>query len=298
MEVYNFGSLNIDHVYSVDHFVQPGETMSSDHYQVCCGGKGLNQSIAVARAKGSIHHLGVYGQGGEFLLEYLQNNGVDTSLMNKTETAQGHTVIQVSKTGENCIILYPGSNYEVTQKYIDDVLDQIKEPGYLLLQNEISEVPYIIHEAAKRGHQIVFNASPFSKSLKELDFNDIAWLMINEVEGYEFTGCKEPEGIIAYLSEHYPHLGVVLTLGSAGCIVVKDNERVEHGIYHVPVVDTTAAGDTFTGYFAAALAEGKDLAYAVDVASAASALAVTKSGAAPSIPMKEEAEKLIQKTDH
>ena len=296
MEVYNFGSLNIDHVYSVDHFVQPGETMSSDHYQVCCGGKGLNQSIAVARAKGSIHHLGVYGQGGEFLLEYLQNNDVDTSLMHNTETAQGHTVIQVSKTGENCIILYPGSNYEVTQKYIVDVLDQIKEPGYLLLQNEISEVPYIIHEAAKRGHQIVFNASPFNESLKELDFNDIAWLMINEVEGYEFTGCKEPEGIIAYLSEHYPHLGIVLTLGSAGCIVVKDNERVEHGIYHVPVVDTTAAGDTFTGYFAAALAEGKDLAYAVDIASAASALAVTRSGAAPSIPEKTEVIQLMQKT--
>lgn len=119
--------------------------------------------------------------------------------------------------------------------------------------------------------------------------------MINEVEGYEFTGCKEPEGIIAYLSEHYPSLGIVLTLGSAGCIVVKDNERVEHGIYHVPVVDTTAAGDTFTGYFAAALAEGKDLAYAVDIASAASALAVTKNGAAPSIPEKTEVIQLMQK---
>ena len=85
MEVYNFGSLNIDNVYSVDHFVQPGETMSSEHYQVCCGGKGLNQSIAVARAGGSIHHLGVYGQGGEFLLEYLQNNGVDTAMISKFE---------------------------------------------------------------------------------------------------------------------------------------------------------------------------------------------------------------------
>ena len=297
MEVYNFGSLNIDHVYSVDHFVKPGETMSSENYQVCCGGKGLNQSIAVARAGGSIHHLGLYGQGGEFLLECLQNSGVNTEMMKKTDTAQGHTVIQVSKTGENCIILYPGSNYEVTQKYVCDVLDQIKEPGYLLMQNEISEVPFIIHEAAKRGHQVVFNASPFNASLRELDFNDIAWLMINEVEGNEFTGCKEPEEIIAYLSKHYPHLGVVLTLGSAGCIVVKDNERVEHGIYHVPVVDTTAAGDTFTGYFSSALADGKDLAYAVDIASAASALAVTKSGAAPSIPAKEEVEKLIQKTN-
>ncbi|NCB32916.1 MAG: ribokinase, partial [Erysipelotrichia bacterium] len=195
-----------------------------------------------------------------------------------------------------CIILYPGPNAKVSQEYITHVLDEIKNPGYLLLQNEISEIPYLIHHAYQRGHQIVLNASPFDKSLLDLDLNEIVWLMINEVEGYEFSGKHSPDEIIQYFLGRYPNLGIVLTLGSAGSIVVHRSERVEHGIYHVPVIDTTAAGDTFTGYFTAVLANRGTLKEAVDCASAASALAVTKTGAAPSIPMMEEVRKLIDKS--
>lgn len=298
MEIYNFGSLNLDHVYFVDHFVQPGETMSSTDYQAYCGGKGLNQSIAAARAGASVHHAGLYGDGGELLLNYLRENGVRTEFLKKTNFSQGHTVIQVSSSGENCIILCPGSNFELTRDYINSVFDQIQAPGYLLLQNEVSEVPYLVHEAAKRGYRVVLNASPFDASLLKLDFHDIAWLMINEVEGSQIVGSEDAEVILSSLKSRYPDLGIVLTLGKAGCICVRGEERVEHSIYHVPVVDTTAAGDTFTGYFVAALAGGSSLAEAVDEATAASALTVTKAGAAPSIPVMEEVRSMLTKCQY
>lgn len=294
MPIYNFGSLNLDHVYSVDHFVRPGETISSKSYNLCYGGKGLNQSIAAARAGADVQHAGIYGVGGEVLLEYLQKSGVCTDYLCKAEKQQGHTVIQVSESGENCIILCPGSNFEITKDYINQVLDRIPKPDYLLVQNEVSEVSYMVHEAAKRGFQVVLNASPFDESLLKINFHDVTWLIINELEGAQLTGSEAPEDILFFLKSHYPKLGIVLTLGSAGCICTLGNERVEHGIFHVPVVDTTGAGDTFAGYFIAALSDGQSLTGAVSLAAAASALAVTKAGAAPSIPLMKDVRKLLK----
>ena len=284
MKIVSFGSLNLDHVYSVPHFVAPGETLMSEDYKVCYGGKGLNQSIAAARAGAGVVHTGMVGRGGEILSDYLGENGVDTSLLEKSPVPQGHAIIQVSSSGENCILLYPGSNHAVTREYVDRVFKKLQGPGYVILQNEISQLSYIIHRAAAAGFRVVLNASPYEDSLKELDLGKLSWLLINEIEGSCFTGEHEPERIISSLREKYAQLGVVLTLGSRGCICDKGGERVTHGIFKVPVVDTTGAGDTFTGYFVAALAKGFGLAEAVRYASAAAAMAVSAPGAAQSIP--------------
>ena len=293
MKIYNFGSLNLDHVYNVNRFVMPGETIASRNYTLCCGGKGLNQSIAAARAGALVYHVGVCGSGGSILRSSLQESGVQTDLLSESTVPQGHAIIQVSSSGENCIILYPGSNYELTKNSVDSIFNSIKAPGYLMIQNEISEVPYIIHEGAKRGFKVVLNASPFEKNLLDIEFNDVTWLIINEIEGFQISGHNEPEQILSFLNDNYPNLGVVLTLGSSGSICTYKNERIQHDIYQVSVVDTTAAGDTFTGYFVAALANNRTLSEAVDEASAASALSVSALGAAPSIPSMSQVKSLM-----
>lgn len=296
-KILNFGSLNVDHVYSVPHFVKPGETLSSTAYQIFCGGKGLNQSVAAARAGAEVFHAGVLGSGGDMLEQYLLESGVHTEYLRRTPTPQGHTVIQISESGENCIILSAGSNAEIRKIDVDQVMEKVSPSCWLLVQNETSEVPYIIESAVRKGLQIVLNASPFERSLLDLDYRKITWLMINEVEGAQYAGSKDPETILAYMETHYPQMGVVLTLGSAGCICTHRGERVQHDIFKVPVVDTTGAGDTFTGYFIAALSSGESLSAAVELASAASALAVNTKGAAPSIPKMNQVRAFLHSRD-
>ena len=294
MGIINFGSMNVDHVYSMPHFVQPGETLQSNAYNIYCGGKGLNQSVAAARAGAKTIHAGMCGKGGEMLLEFLGSNGVELSFLGKPDVAQGHAIIQVSESGENSIILFPGSNYAVTKEYVDGVLDQQQAPQYVMLQNEISEVPYIIEAAYKKGFPVVLNASPFDASLLEIDYSKVSWLLVNEIEGGCITGETEPEAILAKLREKYPETGVVLTLGKEGSICSRGDTVIRQGIFKVDTVDTTAAGDTFTGYFIAGLDAGLALEEALCRAAAASAIAVTRPGAAPSIPLAEEVTEFLK----
>ena len=228
------------------------------------------------------------------LLEFLGSNGVELSFLGKPDVAQGHAIIQVSESGENSIILFPGSNYAVTKEYVDGVLDQQQAPQYVMLQNEISEVPYIIEAAYKKGFPVVLNASPFDASLLEIDYSKVSWLLVNEIEGGCITGEAEPEAILAKLREKYPETGVVLTLGKEGSICSKGDTVIRQGIFKVDTVDTTAAGDTFTGYFIAGLDAGLALEEALCRAAAASAIAVTRPGAAPSIPLAEEVTEFLK----
>lgn len=221
------------------------------------------------------------------LLDFLGSNGVDTSFIGRPDIPQGHAIIQVSESGENSIILFRGSNDAVTKKYVDSVLDR-QEPQFVMLQNEISEVSYIIEAADKRGFQVVLNASPIDDSLLAIDLSGVSWLLVNEIEGGCLTGETEPDEILAKLRERYPETGVVLTLGKEGSVCAKGDSVIRQGIFPVSAVDTTAAGDTFTGYFIAGLDAGLSLEEALCRASAASAIAVTRPGAAPSIPLAEE----------
>lgn len=288
MRILNFGSLNIDNVYRVDHFVRPGETISSEKLNTFCGGKGLNQSIALARAGARVYHAGKIGKDGEMLLRCLKENGVDTSYIQIANCLSGHAIIQVDKSGQNCIILYGGANEDINESDVDAVLSGFKKGDILLLQNEISCIGEIIEKAHSKGMKIALNPSPIDHRIKGYPLQYITWFILNEIEGNELTGATDPEIITDELLKKYPGASVVLTLGKKG-VLYKDNIRsVSHGTYNVRVVDTTAAGDTFTGYFLACMAEGLTVEVALEKASIASSIAVSCAGASDSIPGRQE----------
>jgi len=288
MQILNFGSLNIDYVYRVDRFVQPGETKSCQDLLINSGGKGLNQSIAAAKAGTAVAHAGVFGRDGGFLIEKLRDNGVDISLMQASEGVNGHAIIQVDQTGQNCILLYGGTNQELTEAYIEKTLEDIGDDGLVLLQNETNLVDKIITQAHERGFQVAFNAAPFTASALDYPLDLLDWLIINEVEGRQIAGCNEIDEIIPRLGESYPNLSILLTLGKQGSRCWHDGELRAVGSFEVQAVDTTAAGDTFIGYFLNGILNGQSTLDALHNASAASALCVQRPGAADSIPLRKE----------
>lgn len=288
MKVLNFGSLNLDYVYAVDHMVTAGETLASRGMQTFCGGKGLNQSIALARAGVPVYHAGLIGEEGEILFETCRESGVNTEFIRRIPGKSGHTIIQVDQDGQNCILLYGGANRSMTREYVDEVLGHFEKGDMLLLQNEINLLDYIIDRTRERGMEIVLNPSPYDHHLDSCDFSKISWFLLNEIEGWQVTGEKEPDRILAKLGELYPEARVVLTLGSEGSVYQYKEERYRQGIFKVEVRDTTAAGDTFTGYFIASILEGMPVPDGLRLAARASAIAVSRDGATSSIPVREE----------
>lgn len=289
MKILNFGSCNVDNVYSVDHIVNAGETIATYKLELFPGGKGLNQSIAVARAGAEVYHAGCIGTDGDMLADILSESGVNLTYLRKENIKNGHAIIQVDKTGENSIFLYKGSNHMITREFVDEVLDNFSSEDFLLLQNEINNVPYIIDAAYKKGIKIVLNPSPFNEEIQQIDLSKITYLILNQVEAKGFSGKEKAEEFFSYVEENYPELKVILTLGKRGSIFCDKDNYFEHPSFMVETVDTTGAGDTFAGYFVSSVAEGKSYQDAIKIASAASALAVSKMGAATSIPYKNEA---------
>lgn len=288
MKIINFGSCNIDYVYSLNHIVLPGETESSSNMEIFPGGKGLNQSIAAARAGADVYHAGCIGEDGQLLIDVLRESGVKLSYISLVNGKNGHAIIQLALDGENSIFLYPGSNQQFTTDYIDEVLSSFSEGDIVMLQNEINLVDYIVEKACERGLEIVLNPSPFNEIIATIDLNKVSYLVLNEVEARGFTGSDCAKESLKYFKENYPSLNVMLTLGGQGCIYMDEKEQITHHAFKVDVVDTTAAGDTFTGYFVAGLAAGENMQEILRVSSASAALAVSKKGAAPSIPYREE----------
>ena len=290
MKVLNFGSLNLDYVYSVDHMVTPGETLASYGMNVFCGGKGLNQSIALAKAGVEVYHAGLIGEEGEILLKTCQEGGVDSRYIRKTTEKSGHTIIQVDKDGQNCILLYGGANQSITREYVDEVLSHFEKGDILLLQNEINLLDYIINQAYEKGMMIILNPSPYNEKLDSCDFKKISMLLLNEVEGAQVTGEKDEKKILVRLKELYPDMQVVLTLGKDGSVYQYKDQVYRQGIFSVQAVDTTAAGYTFTGYFISSILEGMPVDEGLKLAAKASAIAVSREGATASIPVKAEVE--------
>ena len=291
MKVLNYGSLNYDYVYEVDHINQPGETQSCVRRNVFCGGKGLNQSVALARAGVSVYQGGLTGEDGQMFLEVCRENGIGTSCLGRVEGPSGHAVIQLDRSGENCILIYGGANQSQTREWMDKTLDHFGEGDLLLLQNEVNGLDYLIDQAYAKGMVIVLNPSPWDDKLKACDLKKVSVFLINEVEGGQITGEQEPERILDKMQQLYPDAQTVLTLGSKGAIWQGRGQRVRQKAYKVDVVDTTAAGDTFTGYFIAGMTEHMPVEENMRRAARASAIAVSRMGAAPSIPALSEVER-------
>ncbi len=293
VKILNFGSCNIDYVYSVDHIVLPGETLSASKMEVFPGGKGLNQSVAAARAGAAVYHAGVIGRDGGMLRQVLADSGADVSFLDTADSPNGHAIIQLSTTAQNSIFLYEGTNGMVTKEMVEQVLENFEAGDILLLQNEISNVPCLIRRGHEKGMTVVFNPAPFDKSLLALDLNTIDYLILNEHEAAGFFGTEDVDAIVQK-AKQWPNLKLVITLGKKGCVYADSEIMLACPAYQVQAVDTTAAGDTFTGYFVSMISEGCDSAKAVRYACAASALAVSAMGAAPSIPVMQQVEAAVK----
>lgn len=288
MRVLNMGSMNLDYVYSVDHIILPGETEATGGRNTFLGGKGMNQSCALAKAGVEVYHGGLIGADGQAFLDACGQYGVHSDFIRTVDGPSGHTVIQIDKEGQNSILLFGGANQKFTKAYIDEVLSFFDASDLLLLQNEINLLDYIVDSAYEKGMTIALNPSPYNEKLDAVDMGKISILLLNEVEGYQITGCTDPEEIIKTLLSRYPNAKLMLTLGKDGAIYADSRQRHFQPAFCVKAVDTTAAGDTFTGYFLAGLAEGMEIPEILKMSAKASAIAVSREGAVPSIPYREE----------
>ena len=288
MKVLDLGSMNLDLVYSVDHIVQPGETESSASMNTFLGGKGMNQAVALAKAGVEVYMGGMIGEDGQPFLDACAQFGVRAECIRSVPGKSGYAIIQIDKSAQNCILLYGGANQCLTEEYVDETLSRFGQGDLLLLQNEVNLLPYIVDKAYERGMVIALNPSPFNDKLKAVDMSKISIFLLNEVEGGQVTGETEPQAILARMGAMFPHAKIVLTLGKDGAIYAHGEEQQFQPIFPVQAVDTTAAGDTFTGYFLAGLAEGLDIPRTLKMSAKASSIAVSRPGAVPSIPYRAE----------
>lgn len=295
MKVLNLGSLNIDYNYFLGHIMQTNETQAANEMRVFPGGKGLNQSIAMARAGMEVHHAGVIGEDGDFLVDTLQSAGVHTELIQKTEGRSGHAIIQVDPMGQNAVMIYRGCNTDVTTEYIDTILEDFDEEDILVLQNEVTNVAYAIERAHEKQMRIVLNPSPCNEALKSCDLSKVDLFFINEVEGRELTSYVQPGDILIGMQEKYPDSSCVLTLGSQGAFFKTTQESVYQPALPVHAVDSTAAGDIFEGYFLSSYLNGHSAKESLKIAAYAAGISVQREGASMSAPTMEETLEMIAK---
>ena len=231
MRILNFGSLNIDYVYEVDHILQPGETEASVQMRIYPGGKGLNQSIALVRAGQKVYHAGIVGkEDGDFLLQVCRDNDICTDFIQKAEGKSGHAIIQVDIKGQNSILLYGGGNQKITREYVDEVLAQFEEGDILILQNEVNLLDYIVEAAWNKKMLIALNPSPFDGKVLGCDLKKISLFMVNEIEGRLLAGIEthqQEDGnkIVEAIREKYPYARVVLTMGEQGAFYGDEQKR-------------------------------------------------------------------------
>jgi ribokinase len=291
MKILVFGSLNIDMVFSVDHIVAPGETISSVSLVKSAGGKGANQAAALAKAGLSVYMAGKIGQDGLFLTELLRSYGVNTDHVKIYGGATGQAIVQVDREGQNSIVLFSGGNHAIEEGEIGPVLDAFGKDDIVVLQNEIVHTGKIMDAAKKRGLRICLNPSPYNEKIAGLPLDMVDIFFVNELEGSALVGMAEdtlPEAVLDALVLRFPRAEILLTLGKRGARYGYAAVRASGEIVDLPVVDTTSAGDTFTGYFIAARAGGAGVSEALAIACKASSIAVSRKGAMESIPSSVE----------
>lgn len=291
--VLDFGSLNYDFVYQVPHMVRPGETLSSTGMEVFCGGKGLNQAVALKKAGGNVHLAGAVGEDGEDILNYCRGFGLDVDQVRRVPGKTGHAMIQIDARAQNSILIFGGANRSHSLSDIVSALEPYGPEDILLLQNEVNCVEELVEEAWKRGMKIVLNPSPWEDSLKAVNLSRISVFMVNETEGRGITGREAPTEILDVMGDLFPGAEVVLTLGEDGCYYQKGKRRVHQKAIPTKAVDTTAAGDTFAGYYIAGMLKEDPIEERLLRCVTAASIAVSREGAAASIPLEEEVDRAV-----
>jgi ribokinase len=292
------GSLNADLVVRAPRFPHPGETISGGDLQVIPGGKGANQAVAAVRLGANVSMLGRVGNDnfGDFLLDNLKQNQVDISRVLRDESSTGTAIIVVDDNGQNSIVLSPGANGKVTPEDVDHA--SFPSKGLLLLQLEIP-IPTVLRaaqHAKEKGVRVILNPAP-ANSLPDELISLADFIVPNETELSLLTGMDVTDVPSAELAAKAlltrGAKQVLVTLGSRGALLVQGTQSVFVGSFNVEVVDTTAAGDAFIGGFATKLLESDSVEEAVRFGCACGALAVTKFGAQPSLPAREEVERFL-----
>ena len=278
MAIWNLGSINADFVYAVPRIPAPGETLSSSNRQMFLGGKGTNMSVAAARAAAHVNHIGAIGPDGRWAVERLLEYGVDTRNIAEIETETAQAIIMVTPDGENAIVLHPGANAEIPQATLQTAMAEAQTGDWLVIQNETNLQRTAAALGKKMGLQVAYAAAPFDAERVQAVLPHLDFLILNAVEAEqlrEATG-QSPADL--------PIGDVIITLGADGADWYGKNEVKHFDAIKVDPVDTTGAGDTFTGYVLAGLDRGMPMGQAIGQAMRAGALMVTRHGTADVIP--------------
>ena len=294
MKILNFGSLNLDHIYRVEHFTGAKETQITEAPITIPGGKGLNESIALARAGAEVWQAGMIGEDGQMLLDTLQKEGVHTEFVRIIPEKTGHAIVQVDIMGQNAVLQYGGSNNCITEEFIDEVLEAFGEGDVILLQNQISCLPQLIDKAYDKGMQIILKPSPYTDSLLKCDLSKVSMFLVNRTEGRSLTTFVQPGDMMIEFRTRYPHANILLTLAENGAFFVDKESSLYQPAIKMKENDTTGAGDVFIGFFLSSYLDGAPIQAAMERAAAASAISITRTGSASSTPTKEEVDELLK----
>ena len=288
MTIFNLGSINIDYIYRLPHLVRAGETLGATHFEAGLGGKGANQSIAIARGGGRVRHGGMLHRHDEAWLAPMVEAGVDVGAVILGDVPSGHAIVAVDAAGENQIILAPLSNGALPDAMIAPFLTDAAAGDWALAQNETNLTADFLTKAKTRGMQICYSAAPFVAEVVAELLPLVDLLIINAIEAEALTRAigKPPENLAI------PHL--IITRGGAGADYFgKDGTRLHTPAIPAEVVDTTGAGDTYLGYVLAGLDNGAEIAEAMRLAAAAASIQVSRLGASAAIPTLNEVRELI-----
>lgn len=278
MTIWNLGSINADFVYSVPHIPGPGETLASTERRMFLGGKGANMSVAAARAAAQVKHIGAVGPDGRELVQRLLEYGVDTRNIAEIDTETALAIIMVDPNGENAIILHPGANHQIPQTVLQSALSEAETGDWLVIQNETNLQRTAAAMGRKMGLKVAYAAAPFSVERVQAVLEHLDFLILNAVEAEQLRAAT------GQTPDQLPIADVIVTLGADGADWYSRAGKQHFDAIKVTPVDTTGAGDTFTGYVLACLDRGQPMAQAIKTATKAGAIMVTRHGTADVIP--------------
>jgi len=290
MTIYNLGSINADHIYGVGHLPSPGETLSANSFATGLGGKGTNQSVAAALAGSDVVHIGAVGPDGEWAVDQISGYGIDVHYVSKIDTPTGHAIVNVDQSGENAIVIFSGANSCQSIDQIHGALNGAEIGDILLLQNETTLQAEAARIAHNRSMKVIYSAAPFSVEAVKMVLDNTTILMMNKVESEQLCTGLETKLMDLPISD------IIVTKGSDGAdwLCPDTGETINVASFPVTAVDTTAAGDTFAGYFAAGLDQGLSIQDAMALGSAAAAIKVTRKGTADAIPTRAEVDVFLE----
>lgn len=286
MTIFNLGSINADHVYRVPHLPGAGETLAAKSMQTGLGGKGANMSVAAARAGSHVAHIGAVGGDGVWAKDRLMEYGVDTRHITQLNVPTGHAIINVDDAGENAITLFSGANQLIPDDLIGQVLSVGNTNDIFVTQNETNGQVIGAEIGSKLGFRVCYAAAPLDANAVKPMLPFLDFLILNAIE------AEQLESALGIAIDQLDVADIIITLGGDGARWINTQQAIDQCFEAIKVtpVDTTGAGDTFTGYVLASLDRGLSMGQSISLAMRAAALMVTRMGTADVIPDLKEVE--------